>query len=46
MESSKGQRQARRETDTAKQLQSQPSGGLACTDDIIDLLKYYNLEWK
>lgn len=36
MKSSKRQRQAKRETDKAKQLQS---GGLACTDNIIDLLK-------
>lgn len=36
MKSLKGQKQAKRETGKAKQLQR---GGLVCTDDIIDLLK-------
>lgn len=36
MKNLKGQKQAKRETGKAKQLQS---GGLAGTDDIIDLLK-------
>lgn len=36
MKSLKGQRQTKRENDKENQLQS---GGLACTNDIIDLLK-------
>lgn len=39
MKGAKRQRQAKRETDTAKQLQSEHSGGLTCTDDILDSLK-------